>query len=107
MGRLSGWVVLAVVCAMPAGASAQETGDAKEGLTMARQVCSSCHGVERGDAFSPNVLAPTFDRIAGTPGMTETALSVALQTSHKSMPNLILKPDEIDDISAYILSLQH
>ena len=100
-------VVLVALCAAPAGANAQETGDAKEGLAMAREVCSACHGVERGDAFSPNPLAPTFDLIAGTPGMTETALSVALQTSHKSMPNLILKPDEIDDISAYILSLKH
>ena len=105
MGRLSGWAVMAALCAAPATASAQETGSAQQGLALAREVCASCHAVERGQAFSPNSNAPTFDEVAGTPGMTETALSVALRTSHREMPNLILKSDEIADISAYILSL--
>jgi mono/diheme cytochrome c family protein len=106
MGRLSGWIVFVALCAAPVGASAQEVGSAKEGLALARGTCASCHAVERGQTVSPNLIAPTFEEIAGTPGMTATALSVALQTPHRSMPNLILKPDEIDDISAYILSLK-
>jgi len=38
--------------------------------------------------------------------MTGTALYIALQTPHKTMPNLMLEADELRDISAYILSLQ-
>ena len=37
--------------------------------------------------------------------MTATALSVALRTVHRDMPAFILKPDEINDLTAYILSL--
>ena len=106
MGRLSGWVVLLALCTVPMGAGAQEVGSAKEGLALARGRCASCHAVEREQTVSPNLVAPTFKEIAGTPGMTATALSAALQTSHHSMPNLILKPDEIDNITAYILSLK-
>jgi len=39
--------------------------------------------------------------------MTATALRVFLTTSHPKMPNLILTPEEIADVSAYILSLHH
>ena len=34
-------------------------------------------------------------------------LRVFLTTSHPKMPNLILTPEEIADVSAYILSLRH
>jgi hypothetical protein len=38
--------------------------------------------------------------------MTSIALSAALNTSHRSMPNIMLSPDERADIIAYILSLK-
>jgi hypothetical protein len=38
--------------------------------------------------------------------MTATALPVFLTTSHSKMPNLILAPQQIADVSAYILSLR-
>ncbi|MEZ5832060.1 MAG: c-type cytochrome [Dongiaceae bacterium] len=106
MKHFIGWAFAAVLCTAAIGARAVETGSAQEGHTMAKQVCSKCHAVESGDAYSPNLLAPTFDEIAGTPGMTETALFAALRTSHKEMPNLILSSDEIANLSAYILSLK-
>jgi hypothetical protein len=43
--------------------------------------------------------------VADTPGMTAQALAVWLQTSHPTMPNFIIKPDDIDDLTAYITSL--
>ena len=39
-------------------------------------------------------------------GMTATALRVFLTTSHPKMPNLILAPEQITDVIAYILSLR-
>jgi len=41
-----------------------------------------------------------------TLGVTAIALSAALNTSHHSMPNIMLAAGEQADISAYILSLK-
>jgi hypothetical protein len=38
--------------------------------------------------------------------MTPTAIRVFLTSSHAKMPKLILTPEEIADVSAYILSLR-
>ena len=45
--------------------------------------------------------------ISRTPrGVTATTLKVFLTSSHPKMPNLILTPEEIADVTAYILSLR-
>jgi hypothetical protein len=62
--------------------------------------------VTKQQSQSPNEDAPAFRDIAVTPGMTAMALSVALNTSHRIMPNIVLAPDEQADIMAYILSLK-
>lgn len=91
-----------------AAASAQEAGDVRAGRTVAQNSCAACHAVEGGQASSPNSGAPAFTTIAAVPGMTTAALLAALQTSHRerTMPNLILPPDELRDVVAYILSLK-
>jgi mono/diheme cytochrome c family protein len=107
----SGWLLGAALRAAhvftPAPAVSQE-GDVGEGLALARRVCSSCHVVERGQAtlFPTGPEGPTFHAIANTPGMTAIALRVALQTSHRTMPNLMFEAREMNDLSAYILSLK-
>lgn len=37
--------------------------------------------------------------------MTSIALTAWLQTPHPNMPNLIIDPDAIDDLSAYLTTL--
>src|SRR3954469_11495212 len=86
-------------------AQAQEAGDPRAGLALAREVCASCHAILAGETQSPNARAPSFEAIAHTPGMTGTALSVALRTSHETMPNLMFEADELQNLIAYILSL--
>jgi hypothetical protein len=51
-------------------------------------------------------IAPDFQAIADTPGMTVTALSAFLLTSHPKMPNFILSRAQSADVITYILSLQ-
>lgn len=98
---------LAVSLALTASlASAQEFGDADAGRDFAREVCATCHEVEGEHAYSPHANAPTFRTIANVPGMTATALFVALRTPHREMPNLILAPEEMSDVIAYILTLK-
>jgi mono/diheme cytochrome c family protein len=86
-------------------AHAQESGDPVEGLALARAQCGTCHALVKG-AESPKLEAPPFDAIAAVPGMTAIALTVALQSSHATMPNIILDPDDRRNVVAYILSLK-
>jgi mono/diheme cytochrome c family protein len=85
---------------------AQEIGRPGQGLAVAERLCAQCHAIEKAQARSPNDAAPPFALIAAVPGMTSIALTVALTTSHRTMPNIMLKADERADIIAYILSLK-
>jgi mono/diheme cytochrome c family protein len=87
-------------------ANAQDAGRPRQGLAIARDLCSECHAVEPSQPLSPDGRAPRFDAIAMTPGMTATALTAALQTSHRAMPNIILDSDQKAHIIAYIMSLR-
>ena len=85
---------------------AAQIGSVEEGLRIARERCAACHLVVKENGRSVNEKAPTFARIANIPGMTPSALRAALNTSHSTMPNLIIKDDDADSIIAYILSLR-
>lgn len=86
-------------------AFAQDQTPAQRGRVVAEQRCAVCHAVRAGETISPNAAAASFTRVAATPGMTELALQAMLQTSHRTMPNLILDVDEMREVIAYILSL--
>ncbi|MGO4175785.1 c-type cytochrome [Bosea sp. TAF32] len=106
MARLRSFAVGAALSIVPASLSAQQVGDAQKGLAFAREACAACHAVERGQPSSPNTKAPPFAAIANTRTTTGMALYAFLQTSHPTMPNLILETDEIANVVAYILSLK-
>ena len=99
-------LVLLGLLALIAGAAVAQVGDAEEGREFAEDVCAKCHAVERGRT-SPNPAAPTFAAIANVPGMTRTALIVALRTPHREMPDLVLSREELSNVADYILTLQH
>ncbi len=93
-----------VACA----ANAEEgPGDLEAGRALARHVCYPCHGIEP-DPHAPRMfeIAPDFQTIANTPGMTATALNAFLLSSHPKMPNFILSREEASDVISYILSLR-
>jgi mono/diheme cytochrome c family protein len=85
---------------------AQEASDIGHGREVAQTICSACHIVAKGQFVSPNSEAPPFPVLAATPGMTSIALTAALTTSHRRMPNIMLQPNERRDVIAYILSLK-
>jgi mono/diheme cytochrome c family protein len=86
-------------------ANAQDA-DIAAGATYAEQVCAACHAVLANENMSPLPDAPTFQSVADTPGMTELALTVWLQSSHPTMPNIVLKQDDLRNVVAYIRSLE-
>ncbi len=93
------------ICLTNNNASAQQSGNIREGRRLAHAECAQCHAIDR-KGYSTNPAAPAFDDIANVPGMTSMALTVALRTSHRSMPNLIIKGRNAQNIIAYILSLK-
>ncbi|HET9273223.1 MAG TPA: c-type cytochrome [Methyloceanibacter sp.] len=87
------------------GAAAQDA-DIEAGAAYAEQVCAACHAVLAGETYSPLPEATPFQTVANAPGMTEMALTVWLQTSHPTMPNIILEQDDLRNVVAYIRSLK-
>jgi mono/diheme cytochrome c family protein len=99
-------VVAIALSASTGPGAAQQVGDPHAGLDLAQRLCAQCHAVSKDEGPSPNANAPRFQAIASIPGMTTTALSAALNTSHRTMPNIILDAEQQANIIAYILSLK-
>jgi len=98
-------IAFIAVFAICGRAHGQEIGSAQLGLRLAQSQCSECHRVE-GLGRSPNANAPAFEQIANTGGITSAALIASLRTSHKTMPNIIIKDADVGDLVTYILSLR-
>jgi len=88
-----------------AGAPRSGSRAVTEGHRLAEAWCESCHAVE------PHMTgffdeAPSFQAIADRSGTTALSLKVFWRTSHQTMPNLVISPQQADALSAYILSLR-
>jgi len=111
--KMNGWkniaalatIVLLNVVLTPVAIS-QDIGDPQKGFKYAKDVCSPCHAIAAEQPNSPVAEAPRFEDIANTSGMTATALIAWFQTSHPTMPNVILTDEQTRDIVQYILSLK-
>ena len=99
------FIIAAMIWAAASSVQAAQVGSAQQGLRLARETCAQCHLVDNAAVNSPNPNAPSFEAIGKTPGLTSTALAAALQTSHRTMPNVVIKGDDANNIIAYILSL--
>ena len=98
------------------GASGQAASDqAASGLIAPDRVesgrhyamawCTECHSVQP-ETDRTGKFAPDFTAVAKMRSTTARSLYVFLHSTHKIMPDFILKPDEARDIVAYILSLR-
>jgi cytochrome c len=106
MAIVSGTTLVTTIAALSGSAGAQaDSASIRAGRQLADTQCAQCHGVDR-KAQSTNPAAPAFEDVANVPGMTATALMVALRTSHQSMPNIIVHGRDAENIIAYILSLK-
>jgi mono/diheme cytochrome c family protein len=97
-------VVLLTLLLVPCIAQAQESANIEAGHAYAKRVCVECHAVERGEVDILN--PPSFQNVADSPGITERALAFWLQNPHPNMPNLVLRPDDMKNVIAYIMSLK-
>jgi mono/diheme cytochrome c family protein len=105
LGMKTVMMVAAASLLASAYAAHAQDADIEAGAAYAQEVCAACHAVLPNEELSPLPQAPTFQSVADTPGMTDLALTVWLQSSHPTMPNIILKQDDLRNVVAYIRSL--
>ena len=93
--------------AVPQKIMLENSGNAAEGLAFAQTNCASCHAVG-ANQVSPNTMAPAFEAIANTRGLTDKTLTVWLRDSHNypEMMNFEIDAKHIDDLAAHMLTLQ-
>ena len=86
-------------------ASPALAADARNGATLAKQWCSSCHLVERNQK-GPTSEATPFPTVATRSGFSAEKLAFFLLDPHPKMPNMSLTRNEANDIAAYISTLK-
>src|SRR3954462_15339429 len=88
-----------------ANGAAQPSDSVSAGHRLAEAWCKDCHAIEATTAGTSRG-PPHFIAIANRTSTTALSLKVFLQTSHKSMPNLIIAPHQADDLVNYFWSLK-
>jgi cytochrome c2 len=96
--------IAAFAALISSSAFAQASGNPENGLRLARQWCTGCHVVEPAGRGGDS--GPPFHEVANWPDRTEATMRAWLTTPHPPMPNLSLSRGEINDIIAYLDSLQ-
>jgi mono/diheme cytochrome c family protein len=86
--------------------AAAESGDIDAGLKVAAERCAECHDITSRNPMSTASGIPTFYVVANTAGISRISLLVWMQTSHPTMPNLMIEPEDLDNLIAYILRLK-
>jgi mono/diheme cytochrome c family protein len=80
---------------------------AVRGLQFAAQACAGCHATGSVGA-SPMTEAPPFREIVHRYPLDqlEEAFAEGLVTSHPAMPTLVFRASEIDDLIAYLETME-
>ena len=104
MGRSA---LLCIAFALAPPTALGQEGRVQRGLTFAQTNCAQCHAIGRfGD--SPIPEAPPF-RILHTRYPVENlaeAFAEGIMTGHPAMPEFQLDPAQINDLIAYLQSVQ-
>ena len=104
--------VLSLALALFLGASAHAEGpvtnapDPEHGKVLAERVCSGCHLVSDSQT-SAVVDVPTFVEIANKPGQTRGAVMARIIIPKHPMPVIPITKLELNNLSAYIMSLRN
>ena len=100
----------ALAAAFAHQACAAEPGSVARGRAFALRNCSSCHaiGLEGESSYGPAPPFRTLHERYDVEGLAE-AFAEGIVVAHKGprqMPEFMLSPEEIDDLLAYLKSLE-
>lgn len=99
---------LAITIASTSGALAQtDSADIEHGRALVELNCGRCHGIGADDA-SAHSEAPPFRVLSQRYPLDalEEAFAEGIVTGHPDMPEFSASPEQIDDILAYIATIQ-
>ena len=82
---------------------AQTPGDPASGRRIAQTWCVSCHSLSPGTSSDG---APSFRDIARNPAKTDDQLRAWLTRPHAPMPDYMLARDDINDIIAFLRTME-
>jgi mono/diheme cytochrome c family protein len=88
-----------------AGGATTAADSVAAGHKLAEAWCKACHAIDTTTAGT-QASAPDFVAVANMSSTTELSVKVFMRSSHRSMPNLVLTPEQTDDLASYILSLK-
>lgn len=93
-------------CVLVNGASAQNVVHDAKSEELAKEWCSRCHNVEPGGPFKQ--FPPSFSAISVYRSAEQIYSRIVVPPLHSNMPQLsyVLTPDNIDNLVAYIVSLE-
>lgn len=100
-------MVVAVAVTAWAGAAAALTPSEQRGSVFVHTNCSPCHAVGHfGD--SPLAIAPPFRTLHERYPVEDLAEALAegIVVGHPTMPQFQLDPDQVEDVIAYLKSLE-
>jgi mono/diheme cytochrome c family protein len=100
-------LILATALVAPATSAFALDPGAQRGLTFVRTNCAMCHAVGHvGD--SPLAAAPPFRTLHNLYPVEDLAESLAegIVTGHPSMPQFTLDAAQVDDVIAYLKTLE-
>ena len=104
---VAAFLMAAVVALFPAMAVAD--GSVERGRQMAERLCTRCHAIA-GPGPSPVAQAPAFSTLHRKFRVDDLAEAFAegIVTGHGPvrMPEFVFSPEEIDDLLAYLDSVQ-
>lgn len=83
---------------------AQTVGDPASGRRIVQQWCTSCHSLSPASASD---TIPSFPEIARNPAKHEDRLRNWLIRPHSPMPDYSLSRDDINDIIAFLHTLEN
>jgi mono/diheme cytochrome c family protein len=82
-------------------------GDPARGLDVADRNCSLCHAIA-AEGASPHPKAPAFRTLSSRYPLDALAEALAegIVVGHSGMPQIQLEPQKIDDLIAYLETIQ-
>jgi mono/diheme cytochrome c family protein len=96
-----------VITAVSLAATSVQAQDIMAGERIAKIWCSGCHQIDNRAPKAGSDAIPSFPSVAQMDSTTAMSLTAFLSTSHGRMPDYALTRIEIQNVSAYILSLRN
>ena len=100
-------IAVTALGSMSAAVFAQTAVSVARGKDLAERACAGCHAITGNEARTiQGRLVPSLSSIAGSPSATTERLKAVISTPRHPMPATPLALSEINDLAAYIRSLQ-